>query len=358
MAIFYNHIKGCGANTTGTNGPLSSTEPNGADSNESWGWITWPNKLKYVKHETETKGKADFRYINNCPELRFNNINSKPTDDSIELSLGKFILSHARYQYIAFPFYFNENVQIKNSLGVTNTLTISNGWLSSSHTVDDTKRTIELSGNYASVWGVDTKHHLAFINQSALFFFDNEEKEDKKILPGNTANNPNSWGRNYGAIYKQGDTLFIESTQSDRTAQQKGYFAFSEIKIINHDDKNDATLLVDGKCEALYFNATSDRRAKTNITPVNFSALQVVNSLPTYTFNYKGKEEKTLGLIAQEAAEFDLDGFNMVDNLEAIGQDGDFMQMKESKLVYVLWKAVQELSAEVEDLKSQIASLK
>jgi hypothetical protein len=48
----------------------------------------------------------------------------------------------------------------------------------------------------------------------------------------------------------------------------------------------------------------------------------------------------------------------MVDNLEATGQDGDFMQMKESKLVYVLWKAVQELSAEVEDLKSQIRNLK
>ena len=107
----------------------------------------------------------------------------------------------------------------------------------------------------------------------------------------------------------------------------------------------------------MYFNATSDRRAKTNITPAKFSALQIVNSIPTYTFNYTNKEEKTLGLIAQEATEFDLDGFNMVDNLEATGQDGDFMQMKESKLVYVLWKAVQELSAEVEDLKSQIASL-
>jgi hypothetical protein len=48
----------------------------------------------------------------------------------------------------------------------------------------------------------------------------------------------------------------------------------------------------------------------------------------------------------------------MVDNLEATGQDGDFMQMKESKLVYVLWKAVQELSAKVEELKAEIASLK
>jgi hypothetical protein len=48
----------------------------------------------------------------------------------------------------------------------------------------------------------------------------------------------------------------------------------------------------------------------------------------------------------------------MVDNLNATGLNNDMMQMKESKLVYILWKAVQELSAEVEDLKSQIRNLK
>ena len=112
------------------------------------------------------------------------------------------------------------------------------------------------------------------------------------------------------------------------------------------------------KCEAKYFNATSDRRAKSNITPAEFSALDIIKQLPIYTFNYLNDPKLSVGLIAQEAAEHDLNGFNMVDNLEATGEFGDFMQMKESKLVYVLWKAVQELSAEVEELKMQIASLK
>ena len=113
----------------------------------------------------------------------------------------------------------------------------------------------------------------------------------------------------------------------------------------------------ENKCEALYFNATSDKRAKSNITPTQFSALAVVKNLPIYTFNYNNKpEEKSIGLIAQEAAEYDLEGFNMVDNLDASGQGMDFMQMKESKLVYVLWKAVQELSVEVEELKAQLNS--
>lgn len=113
----------------------------------------------------------------------------------------------------------------------------------------------------------------------------------------------------------------------------------------------------DDKCEALYFNAVSDRRAKTNIEPLKTSALSVIKSLPIYTFNYINKpEELSIGLIAQEAAEHFLDDFNMVDNIDASGRGYDLMQMKESKLVYVLWKAVQELSAEVESLKEQLNS--
>ena len=120
---------------------------------------------------------------------------------------------------------------------------------------------------------------------------------------------------------------------------------------------NPGVIKADSKCEAQYFNATSDRRAKTNINPLKSSALSVVKSLPIYTFNYVDKpEELVVGLIAQEAAEHPLDDFNMVDNINASGKGYDLMQMKESKLVYVLWKAVQELSAEVESLKEQLNS--
>ena len=141
--------------------------------------------------------------------------------------------------------------------------------------------------------------------------------------------------------------------------------AFSDMKFLKNLHVGDSAhtwgssdkgnIKADNKCEALYFNAISDRRAKTNITPATFSALAAVNALPVYTFNYNTKpEELTIGLIAQEAAEHNLNNFNMVDNLDASGENNDFMQMKESKLVYVLWKAVQELSAEVESLKAQL----
>jgi hypothetical protein len=195
-------------------------------------------------------------------------------------------------------------------------------------------------------------------NGSTLWFFSD--------APGERIGAPRGWG-DFATIYKTTDgqkngILVIESSAKDSVGstytRQPTYFATSKLTIDNNSSANDAEVIIKGKCEALYFNATSDRRAKSNITPTKFSALDVVTHLPVYTFNYYTDNKKTLGLIAQEAAEFDLDGFNMVDNLEATGQDGDYMQMKESKLVYVLWKAVQELSAEVEDLKSQIHNLK
>lgn len=127
----------------------------------------------------------------------------------------------------------------------------------------------------------------------------------------------------HGGIYMGISDLTIENKQQDGTDNG------ANLRL-----SGDA--LIGNKCEALYFNATSDRRAKSNITPAEFSALDIIKQLPIYTFNYLNDPKLSVGLIAQEAAEHDLDGFNMVDNLDASGEFGDFMQMKESKLVYVL----------------------
>lgn len=143
----------------------------------------------------------------------------------------------------------------------------------------------------------------------------------------------------------------INAHSQGLTFQSLGMFNFNSNINVTGD------VLSSGKCQAQYFNATSDARAKSNITPAQFSALDVIKQLPIYKFNYLNIEEPVIGLIAQEAAEHDLDGFNMVDNLDAAGEFGDYMQIKESKLVYVLWKAVQELTDEVNSLKAQIQQL-
>lgn len=105
---------------------------------------------------------------------------------------------------------------------------------------------------------------------------------------------------------------------------------------------------------AMSFNATSDKRAKTNIIKADFSALDIVKDLPIYTFMYKNTDINSIGIIAQEAQDIDINGFNIVNNKEASGENNDYMTINESKLIYILWKAVQEQQEEIQSLKKQL----
>lgn len=109
--------------------------------------------------------------------------------------------------------------------------------------------------------------------------------------------------------------------------------------------------------EAPSFNATSDIRAKTAIKPVDFSALSLVSSTPIYSFAYK-KDPSTrfIGVLAQDLVDTSIDGFSPVSNKTASGKNDDYMTVKEDKLTYILWKAIQELEEQVKELKAQLSS--
>ena len=110
-----------------------------------------------------------------------------------------------------------------------------------------------------------------------------------------------------------------------------------------------------GSCTAKFFNATSDIRAKENIEPVSESMLKIVDKIQLYTFNYKtDPQERILGVIAQELKDVNINGATFVDNTNASGENGDFMTVRETKLIYILLGAVQELSKEVKMLKEKL----
>lgn len=95
----------------------------------------------------------------------------------------------------------------------------------------------------------------------------------------------------------------------------------------------------DGQIQAVSFNATSDKRAKTNIKRLDQEkALDIVNKLPVYSFNYKKDNIPSIGVLAQEAAVYDgaIPNFSLVNNEQATGENGDYQTIKESKLVYIL----------------------
>ena len=109
---------------------------------------------------------------------------------------------------------------------------------------------------------------------------------------------------------------------------------------------------------APYFNTTSDIRAKKDISKTTFAARDVVKALPIYSYILKENNERNIGIIAQDALDVNLNGFELVKNKEATGKDGDYMAIKESKLVYVAWKAIQEQEEVIEKQQQEIDELK
>ena len=94
------------------------------------------------------------------------------------------------------------------------------------------------------------------------------------------------------------------------------------------------------------FSTSSDARLK-DITG-EARGLEVINKLNPVAYNWKESGKADEGLIAQEV-------MDIVPNA-VIGSEEEMYQMDYSKLVTPLVKAVQELTAEVEELKTKLES--
>lgn len=147
-------------------------------------------------------------------------------------------------------------------------------------------------------------------------------------------------------VYGDTTTYFILNATSGITVKSDATF--------------EKTITCSDQITAVSFNATSDKRAKTNIKRLDQEkALDIVNKLPVYSFNYKKDNTPSIGVLAQEAAVYDgaIPNFSLVNNEQATGENGDYQTVKESKLVYILWAAIQEQSRQINQLKSQLKEL-
>lgn len=148
---------------------------------------------------------------------------------------------------------------------------------------------------------------------------------------------------NVGSIYFVGNEII----------SRNHFYVGTTSSRVDADFSKDITVY--NACNAGYFNSTSDIRAKENLTLVTQSMLDIINQVKIYTFNYKNRpNERFLGLIAQEIQDINIDGFSFVDNQEATGDKEDYMKVRESKLIYALIGAVQELSKQVQELKEKL----
>lgn len=106
-------------------------------------------------------------------------------------------------------------------------------------------------------------------------------------------------------------------------------------------------------------NFTSDRRLKTNITPVQSSLLEGLLNTEISTFNYTSNPDatKSIGLMAQD---IEINFPQLKDQLVTISEENglsDKRSIKETKLVYVLWKALQEEAQKRKELEDKVEKL-
>ena len=111
-----------------------------------------------------------------------------------------------------------------------------------------------------------------------------------------------------------------------------------------------STFETSGPIKGESFNATSDKRLKTNIVELNYSALDIIKDMKTYSFEYKSNPDiHQIGVIAQELEDKKIGEFSFVSE-----DSKGYLSVKESKFVYLLIKAVQEQQKEIEELKRKI----
>ena len=243
--------------------------------------------------------KISANTMSSLPHLYINTKNNK-----IEATdLGYFITSKAAEQKIESAFEFLSNLTIQGNLTVGTDFTI----VPSRFNSDGYNR---INGNN-------------IINGNVTF--GNKNNKYKVRIENNTTN--------------------VNPTDSPLYVAGSGYIC--------------GAMYVNDYCEAQYFNARSDKRAKENIQPFLGNALDIVKNINTYTFNYKNNPNQvSYGILAQDLLDVNINNFNFINNKEATGTNDDYMSIKESKLVYLLIEAVKEQQKEIEDLKTELKALK
>ena len=155
-----------------------------------------------------------------------------------------------------------------------------------------------------------------------------------------------------------GEGVFFSTNKTCITPLQDDDRKYNKGLLINNQDGSNAELQVQGniyathRMDALFVNTTSDKRAKHDIQLSQFNATDIVCNTPVYNFIYNTSNEPSIGILAQDVLSLDLGEFSLVDNETATGIGRDMMHIKETKLIYILWKALQEQNKRIKELET------
>lgn len=293
MAVFWKHIKGVAA------------------TGNEYSWISWTN---------------------NCPHIYINK-----TENNLDAAtdLGQILTDQLNWSIYKSWDWRRVSVNDKDEETITNQIAISNGerfFITSTnapvHVTKDLDINLQLTRAAAGQEDVMQYFTVGAQRDSIIqpFFKVGAKYSADGLITNNS---------NFSVIEALVPTAFKSTVDCLDTLHVKKSGVFDEY------------------CRALYFSATSDRRAKENIQPCTISALDFINKIKVFSFNYKTNKEKTIGIMAQDVLDTDLKDL-LVDNINATGFYGDYMSIKEDKLIFVLLKAIQEQQKEIEDLKAKL----
>ena len=311
MAIFYRWAKGYND---------VSDQPTGAYS-----FLQWPTKIDFDANNTNDTFISEEDI---SPKFYLNKDNTN-TSDTIDPYVGRVLLDRPTSvgklycQNIHLPWLFKNNAGIGCNK-IQYIVTGDNG--DSSITESNTKgATISLSTSGIkidapqSVSGTET---LASIASEAITF-------NKKV------------GITGGLSVTSGDLTVTGNITGSNNIKGYSLTITENASITGTLEAN--TVKASGLCQANYFNATSDLRAKTNIETADFSEEfidDILAAIVTYEFKNKSRTDpRFIGLIAQEViaicVEHNVDPHMFVSNMDATGVNNDYMYLNINNLMFL-----------------------
>ncbi len=165
-----------------------------------------------------------------------------------------------------------------------------------------------------------------------------------------------------------GDFVLMKNVSADDFSDVKNEYEFWTTYFRPADDVEVSLGGINNRWTTVYASNgtvnTSDRREKKNIAPIAYGLDEIMALQPvSYDWVNDSNEKKKLGLIAQDLKE-------VIDEVVVDGQEGhvredgsvdaasDRLGVYYSDLIPVLIKGMQEQQAQIEDLKSEIITLK
>lgn len=318
-----------------------------------WTYLTWPNT------KTTPGATVNDSYMPSLGWSTGNAPSSSPT------SLGK-ILTNKVNTTITGLWTFTQNLSTGGTFSATGALSAASATFTNGLTMGNGRSTPLIANTNLAV------AEDARIKKSLLLFYSSTENCWSKMQGENvTAGTPffqleSNW---FGAChfsYFTGsalNTIFnvansgANMTIHSQLACNSGLDVTGALNVSGAMTGGSNLTLV-SYCQASYFNATSDRRAKENIQLASYSALELIKKVQVYNYNYKTDTERVTGIMAQDLLEHQPKELDLVSNTSATGENNDYMSIKTDKLVSVLWKAIQEQQEQIEELKKEILSLR